>query len=52
MEYNGTKRGGSVAERSERWTCNLQAPNASLALTASWFVLGRPEFDSSLTLVK
>ena len=41
-----------MAERSERWTCNLQAPNARLALTASWFVLGRPEFDSSVTLVK
>ena len=37
MEYNETKRGGSVTARLERWTCNLQAPNASLAFTAIWF---------------
>ena len=28
--------GGSVAERLEHWTCNLEAPSSSPALTASW----------------
>ena len=27
---------GSVAERLKRWTCNLEAPSSSLALTDCW----------------
>ena len=29
-------RGGSVAERLKRWTCNLEAQSSSPALTTCW----------------
>ena len=43
--------GGSVVEWSARRVRNAAVPGSSPTLTTSGFVLGRPEFKSSATLV-
>ena len=54
------ERGGTVAERLERWTCNPEALSSSPTLTASWICsrvtrpesrVPSPESKSSATLV-